>query len=89
MMDLLRKSKLDSALVEICSSRVLISLRHCACGAVDDDPVDVYFWKYITEKLEACGLKQSKFDPFLFIGPDVMCIVYVDDFILESRHSQD
>ena len=27
--------------------------------------------------------------PFLFIGPDVMCIVYVDDLILESRHSQD
>jgi hypothetical protein len=41
-MDLLRNSKLDSALVEICSSRVLISLRYCACGAVDDDPVDVY-----------------------------------------------
>ena len=39
------------------------------------------FWKYITEKLEACGLKQSKFDPCLFIGPDVMCIVYVDDLI--------
>ena len=56
---------------------------------MDDDPVDVYFWKYIIEKLEACGLKQSKFDPFLFIGPDVMCIVYVDDLILESRHSQD
>ena len=41
-MDLLRNSKLDSALVEICSLRVLISLRYCACGAVDDDPVDVY-----------------------------------------------
>lgn len=47
------------------------------------------FWKYITEKLETCGLEQSKFDPCLFIGPDVMCIVYVDDLILESRHSQD
>ena len=43
------------------------------------------FWKYITEKLEACGLKQSKFDPCLFIGPDVMCIVYVDDLIFWSR----
>ena len=43
------------------------------------------FWKYITEKLEACGLKQSKFDPCLFIGPDVMCIVYVDNlYFLES-----
>jgi hypothetical protein len=43
------------------------------------------FWKYITEKLESCGLKQSKFDPCLFIGPDVMCIVYVDDLIFWSR----
>ena len=43
------------------------------------------FWKYITEKLEACGLKQSKFDPCLFIEPDVMCIVYVDDLIFRSR----
>ncbi len=39
------------------------------------------FWKYITKKLESCGLKQSRFDPCLFIGPDVMCIVYVDDLI--------
>ena len=49
------------------------------------------FWKYITEKLETCSLKQSKFDPCLFIGPDVMCIVYVEDlisYILESRGSQ-
>ena len=43
------------------------------------------FWKYITEKLESCGLKQSKFDPCLFIGPDVMCVVYVDDLIFWSR----
>ena len=42
------------------------------------------FWKYISKKLELCGLKQSKFDPCLFIGPDVMCIVYVDDLIFWS-----
>ncbi len=42
------------------------------------------FWKYITEKLESCGLKQSKFDPCLFIIPDVICIVYVDDLIFWS-----
>jgi len=44
------------------------------------------FWKYITEKLEQCGLKQSKFDPCLFVGPNVMCIVYVDDLIFWSRN---
>jgi len=43
------------------------------------------FWKYITEKLETCGLTQSKFDPCLFVGPDVMCIVYVDNLIFWSR----
>ncbi len=39
------------------------------------------FWKYITIKFESCGLKQSKFDPCLFIGPDVMCVVYTDNLI--------
>ncbi len=39
------------------------------------------FWKYITVKLQECGLEQLKFDPCLFIGPDVICVVYVDDLI--------
>ena len=43
------------------------------------------FWKYMTEKLEMVGLKQSKFDPCLFIGTNVMCVVYVDDLIFWSR----
>ncbi len=44
-----------------------------------------HFWKYITKKLKSCELKQSRFDPCLFIGPDVMCIVYVDNLIFWSR----
>ncbi len=43
------------------------------------------FWKYITKIQESCGLKQSRFDPCLFIGPDVMCVVYVDVLIFWSR----
>ena len=39
----------------------------------------------MTEKLEKVGLTQSKFDPCLFIGPDVICVVYVDDLIFWSR----
>jgi hypothetical protein len=39
------------------------------------------FWKYITEKLVACGLEQSKFDPCLFVGTKVICVVYVNDII--------
>jgi len=43
------------------------------------------FWKYITEKLETCGLEQSKFDPCLFVGTKVICVVYVDDRIFWSK----
>lgn len=39
----------------------------------------------MTEKLEKVGLKQSKFDPCLFIGTDVICVVYVDNLIFWSR----
>jgi hypothetical protein len=47
------------------------------------------FWKYITEKLETCGLAQSKFDPCLFVGSKVICIVYVDDIIFWSKDTAD
>ncbi len=43
------------------------------------------FWKYITEKLVACGLEQSQFDPCLFVGTKVICVVYVDDIIFWSK----
>jgi hypothetical protein len=43
------------------------------------------FWKYITVKLQECGLEQSKFDPCVFIGPDVICVVYVNGLIFLSR----
>ena len=43
------------------------------------------FWKYITVKLQECGLEQLKFDPCLFIGLDVTCVVYVDDLIFWSQ----
>jgi hypothetical protein len=46
------------------------------------------FWKYITEKLEACGLEQSKFDPCLFVGTKVISIVYVDN-IFWSKDTED
>ena len=39
------------------------------------------FWQYMTKKLEQSGLKQSEFDPCLFIGDKVTCIVYVDDLL--------
>jgi hypothetical protein len=39
------------------------------------------FWNYTTEKLKACGLEQSKFDPCLFVATKVICVVCVDDII--------
>lgn len=42
------------------------------------------FWKYLTSKFEAVGLKQSNLDPCLFIGTKVICIVYVDDLLFWS-----
>jgi hypothetical protein len=39
------------------------------------------FCLYLTEKMEACGIKQCTLDPCLFIGKKVMCICYVDDLI--------
>jgi hypothetical protein len=38
-----------------------------------------------TQKLETCGLEQSKFDPCLFVGKKVICVVYVDDLIFWSK----
>ena len=43
------------------------------------------FWKYITKKLEICGLEQSNFDPCLFVGTKVICVVDVDDLIFWSK----
>ena len=43
----------------------------------------------ITEMLKACGLEQSKFDPCLFVGTKVICIVYVDDIIFWSKDMAD
>ncbi len=41
--------------------------------------------EYITKKLKTCGLEQFKFDPCLFVGTKVICVVYVDDLIFWSK----
>ena len=43
------------------------------------------FWKYMVEKLTDCGLKQSNFDPCLFVGKDVVAVMYCDDILMWSR----
>ena len=42
------------------------------------------FCKYITSKMEICGILQSKIDPCVFIGEKVMAIIYVDDILFCS-----
>jgi len=46
------------------------------------------FWLHLSEKLECCGLKQSKLDPCLFFGNKVICIVYVDDLLFWSHKEE-
>ena len=47
------------------------------------------FWKYMVEKMEACGMKQSSLDPCLFVGDKVIAIQYVDDLLFWSRDEKD
>jgi hypothetical protein len=39
---------------------------------------------HLKERLEKLGMKQSENDPCLFIGTDVICLVYVDDCLFFS-----
>ncbi len=43
------------------------------------------FWKYITKSMNKCGMKQTMFDPCLFVGERVMCVCYIDNLIFWSR----
>ena len=42
------------------------------------------FWKFMVEKLELCGLNQSKLDPCLFIEDTIIAVTYADDLLLWS-----
>jgi hypothetical protein len=37
------------------------------------------------QNLKSCGLEQFKFDPCLFFGIKVICVVHVDDIISWSK----
>ena len=43
------------------------------------------FWQYLVEKMEACDMKQSKFDPWLFVSERVIAISWVDDILFWSK----
>ena len=47
------------------------------------------FWKYLVEKMEMCGMKQSQFDPCFFVGENVLAISYVDDILFWSKDEKE
>jgi hypothetical protein len=52
----------------------------------------IKFWKFMVEKLEFSGLKQSKLDPCLFIGDTVIAFMYMDNLLMwytEDQHMVD
>lgn len=44
-----------------------------------------YFFEHLSHKLSLCGLKQSDNDPCLFIGKEVLAVIYVDDVLFYSK----
>ena len=42
----------------------------------------------MVDKLDFCGLKQSKLDPCLFTGDTVIAVMYVDDILMWSTEDQ-
>jgi hypothetical protein len=43
-------------------------------------------FQYLTNHLEKHGVMQSRCDPCLFIGLNIIVIVYIDDILLYSHH---
>ena len=43
------------------------------------------FLKYLVKKMEVCAMSQSKLDPWLFFGENVICICYVDNLLFWSK----
>ena len=63
----------------------VLKLKRCRYG-LRNSPRQ--FWKCMVEKLEVCGMKQSKLDPCLFVGYKVMAVLYVNDLLLWSTADQ-
>ena len=63
----------------------VLKLKRCLYG-LRNSPRQ--FLKFMVEKLEVCGMKQSKLDPCLFVGDKVMAVLYVDNLLLWSTDDQ-
>ena len=47
------------------------------------------FWIYMVEEMGLCDMTQSELDPCLFVGEQVICIVYIDDMISWAKDKND
>ena len=47
------------------------------------------FWKFMVEKMESCGMKQSSLDPCLFVSQKVVAITWVDDILFWAKDEKD
>ncbi|KAL7449554.1 hypothetical protein ACHAXS_000207, partial [Conticribra weissflogii] len=63
----------------ICLKKNLYGLHQSPC----------VFWKYITKKLDNCGLPQALLDPCLFIGEKDVAMCYDDDVIFWATNEKD
>ncbi|KAL7478975.1 hypothetical protein ACHAW6_005971, partial [Cyclotella cf. meneghiniana] len=48
-----------------------------------------YFFNYLSTRLQKQGLRQSDFDPCLFIGKKVIAVTYVDDLLFYACDNND
>ena len=63
----------------------VLKLKRCLYG-LRNSPKQC--WKFMVEKLEVCGINQSKLDHCLFVGDKVMQVLYVDDLLLWPTANQ-
>ncbi len=49
----------------------------------------VNFFQLLKKNLELCGLTQSRLDPCQFIGPNVICVCYVDNCLFFAPDEKD
>ncbi|KAL7528926.1 hypothetical protein ACHAWF_002767 [Thalassiosira exigua] len=47
------------------------------------------FWQYIVQKMESCEMKQSNLDPCLYVGEEVVSVVFVDDILFCAKDEKD
>ncbi|KAL7529265.1 hypothetical protein ACHAWF_002908 [Thalassiosira exigua] len=69
----------------VCGAATTIRSRNKQCLYYDMKQSPRYFLAYLTEKLQKQGLEPLNIDPCLFLGKDLLAIIYVDDVLFYGR----